>query len=143
MLVGQLAVTPLAGQIRVPLPGQDAKPKVLKKKRLGRPTLPERNPTRAAGASISADAAPSTTSAAAVEAASAAGVVSSASAEIVAAIEAKPGDAPATPLATASLPGDTDTRAPSDGETATAEPASDAGEPAPDAAAPPPSEEPS
>ena len=141
-LLGQFAVTPLAGQIRVPLPGQDTKPKILKK-RFGRPTIPERNPIRAAGASISADATPSTTSPAAVEAASAAGVVSSASAEIVAAIEAKPGDAPETPLATASLPGDTETRAasPGDSETATAEPASDASDPTPDTAVASPSED--
>jgi len=136
VLVGQFAVTPLAGQIRVPLPGEDAKPKILKKKRFVPPTIPQRNPIRAPGASISAEVAPSATSAVAVEASSAAGTVSSDSAAIVAAFAAKPGDAPETPLATASLPADTDTRAagPGDGETATAEPAGDDSNPAPDTA---------
>jgi len=89
LLVAPIVVPPASAQISIPLPGEDAKPKVEYKKRAFRPTIPRRNPSRVT-ASIVADASPSPSAATKVEAASAAGAASSAATAIAVTLPPKP-----------------------------------------------------
>jgi len=162
LLASPFAAPSAAAQIRVPLPGEDSKPRVVQRKRYVPPTLPYRNPTRVT-AGVAADAVSppqakdseaaavvGTSSAASVAVAAPRNVASLASAPDTAALpseedETKPADASAGPEPSSDAAADDDAESPS--ETADASPSDDAApadvtdEPAPSAAAEEPKDE--